>query len=72
MDLQKQIDDLRADFATAEQDSRQKQARIDRLESERDELLAALEHVIDGSLSLPRFAGEQARAAINRVKGGAA
>jgi hypothetical protein len=35
---------------------------------QRDELLAALEHVLAGALSLPRFAEEQARAAIARVK----
>ena len=45
IDAQNEIDDLRADLATAEQDSRQKQARIDRLERERDELIAALEDV---------------------------
>lgn len=39
IDAQNEIDELRTDLATAEQYSRQKQARIDRLERERDELL---------------------------------
>ena len=42
---------------------------IERLRKERDELLAALEHILAGSLSLPRFAEDQARSAIARVKG---
>lgn len=35
---------------------------------QRDELIKALEHILDGSLSLPRFAEEQARAIIASVR----
>lgn len=41
------------------------------LEQQRDELLAALEHILAGSLSLPRFAEAEAIAVIASVKGGA-
>ena len=35
---------------------------------QRDELIKALEHILEGSLSLPRFAEEQARAIIASVR----
>lgn len=35
------------------------------------ELLAALEHILGGALSLPRFAEEEARAAIAKARGAA-
>ena len=44
------------------------ESRADKAEQQRDELLAALEHILAGSLSLPRFAEEQARSAIASVK----
>ena len=44
---------------------------IAELTRQRDELLAALEHVLDGALSLPSFAEKQARDAIASVKVGA-
>lgn len=40
-----QIEQLESDLATAEQDSRQKQARIERLEKERDALRAKIEQM---------------------------
>ena len=55
--LEKQRDQLLADLATAEQDSRQKQARIDRLERERDELLADVERCYKMLLSDPDTQG---------------
>lgn len=44
-DAQKEIDALRADIATAEQDSRQKQARIDRLSDNVESLLWAVDRI---------------------------
>lgn len=38
------------------------------LQKQRDELLAALEHILAGSLSLPRFAEAEAIAVIASVK----
>ena len=38
------------------------------IEKQRDELLAALEHILAGSLSLPRFAEAEAIAVIASVK----
>lgn len=40
-----------------------------RLISAAPDLLAALQHIIDGALSLPRFAEQQARAAIAKATG---
>lgn len=75
--LRKEQDAMLADLATAEQDSRQKQARIDRLERERDDLLAKLEQIANESTRNLGSARIVARAAIAamlaaREKGGAA
>jgi len=47
-------------------------AELDRLRALNAELLAACEHVLNGPLSLPRFAADEMRAAIAKAKGGAA
>lgn len=41
--------------------------RIARLIAAAPELLAALEHILGGALSLPRFAEQEARAAISKA-----
>jgi hypothetical protein len=39
------------------------------LRAAKAELVEALEHILDGALSLPRFAEEQARTALANAKG---
>ena len=69
--------DQETDIETLEQEARQMRARMDRLERERDELLEALvechEAMADMSdYDIPIGLPDRVKAAIARVKGGAA